>query len=111
MSSHRDIDLIYQNTSQVEAPDLEAGQKALKGYIDFIWRVVQNGKYDQPESLVNLPADVNFRNSLLQKVQDRKNSELKQIIVVGIGGSNLGTMALYRALRGRLGAFLLLLGL
>jgi len=106
MSSHRDIDLIYQNTSQVEAPDLEAGQKALKGYIDFIWRVVQNGKYDQPESLVNLPADVNFRNSLLQKVQDRKNSELKQIIVVGIGGSNLGTMALYRALRGRLGAFL-----
>ena len=106
MPSHRDIDLIYQNTAQVEAGDFDTGQQALKEYIDFVWKLVQNGKYEYPEAFISLPLDANFKNLLLQRIQDKKNKELKHIIVVGIGGSNLGTMALYRALRGRLGAFL-----
>src|SRR3989338_4057918 len=107
---HRDIDLIYQGTAQVEAPQLEAGQKALKEYVDFVWKLAQGDEkgydYDYFESLVNLPLDDNFKNTLLQKIQDKKNEELKYILVIGIGGSNLGTMALYRALRGRLDVFL-----
>ena len=107
---HRDIDLIYQNTAGVEAAQLESGHEALKDYVDFIWKLAQGDEdgfdYGYPESSVNLALDSNFRNSLLQKIQDKKNSELKYVVVVGIGGSNLGTMALYRALRGRLDVLL-----
>ena len=97
---HRDIDVIYQNTCGVEAPEFEAGGKALKEYVEFVWKLSQDVNYDYPESSINLSLDVNFKNSLLQKIQEKKNKELKYIVVVGIGGSNLGTMALYQALRG-----------
>lgn len=110
MANHRDIDLIYQNISGVEAPQLEAGQKALDEYIDFVWKLAQGDEngydYGYYESLVNLPLDNDFKNGLIQKIHERKNKELKYVMVVGIGGSNLGTMALYRALRGRLDVFL-----
>lgn len=104
---HRDIDLIYQQTSRVEAAELETGQKDLKEYVDFVWRIAQEPPvYDRPESHILLPLDETFKNYLLQKIKQRRNPELKYIVIVGIGGSNLGTMALYRALRGRLGVFL-----
>ena len=107
MSGHRDIDLIYQQTARVEAAELEAGQNDLKEYVDFVWKMVQEPPvYNHPESSILLPLDETFKNYLVQKVNQRKNPELKYIVVVGIGGSNLGTMALYRALRGRLGVFL-----
>ncbi len=101
---HRDIDLIYQNTSGVEDAQLEVGQKALSEYVDFIWKLAQgdqgNFDYGYSESSIILPLDGAFRNSLLAKIKEKKNKELKYIMVVGIGGSNLGTMALYQALRG-----------
>lgn len=103
---HKDIEIVYQSTAQVENKDFEAGQEALKEYVDFVWKIAQSPKYDYPESQVNLPLDDNFKNALLQKVEQKKNKELKHIIVIGIGGSYLGTMALYRSLRGRLGVFL-----
>lgn len=108
--SHRDIDLIYQSTAGVEADNLEAGQAALKEYVDFLWKLVQGDEsgfdYGYYESSVNLPVDKDYRDALLQKIKEKKNPELKHVMVVGIGGSNLGTMALYRALRGRLDVFL-----
>lgn len=104
MDGHRDIDLIYQNTAGVETSQLEEGQKALKDYVDFVWKLAQGDEkgfdYSYHESSVNLPLDPTFKNFLLEKIKEKKNPELKYIIVVGIGGSNLGTMALYQALRG-----------
>jgi glucose-6-phosphate isomerase len=104
MPEHRDIDLLYQNTSGVESPQLEAGQKALKDYVDLIWKLAQGDDtgfdYSYYESSVNLSLDEKFKAELLQKIKEKKNPELKFIIVIGIGGSNLGTMALYQALRG-----------
>src|SRR3989344_7547553 len=104
MANHRDIDLIYQNTCGVEMPEFEAGGKALKEYVDLIWKLAQGDEkgfdYKYYESSVNLPLDENFKSALLEKIREKKNPELKYIIVVGIGGSNLGTMALYQALRG-----------
>lgn len=106
MDNHRDIELIYQNTSGIGTAELDAGKEALKDYIKFMWDVARADDYSEPESCINLPLDDEFKNFLVKKIQERKNSELKHIIIIGIGGSNLGTMALYRALRGRLGAFI-----
>lgn len=106
MDNHRDIELIYQNTSGVGTAELDAGKEALKDYMKFLWDVARADDYDEPEASINLPLDDGFKDLLVKKIQERKNKELKHIIIVGIGGSNLGTMALYRALRGRLGSFL-----
>lgn len=106
MISHRDIELIYQNTSGVATAELEAGKEALKDYVKFLWDVARSDDYGEPESSFNLPLDDNFKDFLVKKIQEKRNKELKHIIVVGIGGSNMGTMALCRALEGRLGVFL-----
>ena len=106
MSDHNPIELVYQDTAQVESIDLALAEKELKEYIGFLNKIVESGRYDEPESSVNLSFDESFKKSLLDKIKEKRNKELKYVIVVGIGGSNLGTMALYRALRGRLDVFL-----
>ncbi|MDP3696809.1 MAG: hypothetical protein Q8R55_02130 [Candidatus Taylorbacteria bacterium] len=103
---HRDIELIYQNTSGVGTAEFEAGKEAMKDYIKFMWDVARADDYGEPESSMNLPLDDGFKDFLVKKIQEKRNKELKHIIVVGIGGSNMGTMALCRALEGRLGVFL-----
>ncbi len=102
----KDIDLIYQQTAMIEPKEIKAGQEALKDYVDFVFKVASEVNYDYNESSINLSQDDNFKNYVLAKVQQWKNPELKYIVVVGIGGSNIGTMAVYRALRGRLEVFM-----
>ena len=104
--SHKDIELVYQNTARVEDNELGAGKEKLRDYIDYIGKVSKSMDYETAESSINLSLDENSKKVLFDKIKERKNKELKYIIVVGIGGSNLGTMALYRALRGRLDVFL-----
>ena len=106
MSNHNPIELVYQDTSDIDAVALSAGEKELKEYISSINTVLEGGCYDDPESSINLSFDENFKKSLLERIKAEKNKGLKYVVVVGIGGSNLGTMALYRALRGRLDVFL-----
>lgn len=106
MDNHRDIELLYQNTSGIGTAELDAGKEALKDYLKFMWDVARTDDYSEPESCINLPLDDAFKDALVKKIEERKNPELKHIIVVGIGGSNMGTMALCRALEGRLGVFL-----
>lgn len=36
MDNHRDIELLYQNTSGVGTAELDAGREVLKDYIKFI---------------------------------------------------------------------------
>lgn len=102
----RDIDLIYQQTSLVETPEIEEGYESIKDYVDFVFKVVSEVNYDYPESSINLSLDDVLKQYLSQKIQEWKNEKLKYVVVVGIGGSNMGTMAIYRALRGRLDVFL-----
>ena len=104
--SHKDIELVYQNTAKVDEDELGSGKEKLREYIDYLGKVSKSMNYEVPESSINLSLDEKYKNALLQKIKDKKNKELKYVIVVGIGGSNLGTMSLYRALRGRLDVFL-----
>ncbi|MBI2065155.1 MAG: hypothetical protein HYT62_03835 [Candidatus Yanofskybacteria bacterium] len=106
MNDHMPIELVYQDTANIDAADLSSGEKDLKEYLGLMNKVVESGLYDEPESSINLSSDETFKKSLLTKIKEERNSGLKYVVVVGIGGSNLGTMALYRALRGRLDVFL-----
>src|SRR3989338_3513292 len=103
---HKDIELIYQNTAKVAEEEFGEGKEFLRNYIDSLIKVSKSTGYETPESSINLSLDENAKRLILDKIKNKKNRELKYVLVVGIGGSNLGTMALYRALRGRLDVFI-----
>lgn len=84
----------------INAKDLRAAAESLEGYIEHLINFAQSGEYNFPEGSINLPNDeviarnvVAFRDKLI-------DTSLKYVIVVGIGGSNLGAKAVYDALFG-----------
>jgi glucose-6-phosphate isomerase len=63
----------------------------------------KTGVYQSPEHAVRLPSDPSIMLDVLHQVEQSWNTQLAYVIVVGIGGSNLGAKAVYDALLG--GAF------
>ncbi len=56
--------------------------------------------YKNPEESLRLPFDTNILSDVTHLVQRLWNNQLRYIIVIGIGGSNLGAKAVYDALHG-----------
>jgi glucose-6-phosphate isomerase len=56
--------------------------------------------YDAPEASLVLPAEHAFFDQSTKLAQKYLTSPLKLVVVIGIGGSNLGTKAIYDALYG-----------
>lgn len=80
--------------------DSAAALGELESYTARLRSVRESGKYEEFESSINLPND----GALLERVKavagEKASEVLKYSIVVGIGGSNLGTKAVYDALFG-----------
>lgn len=72
----------------------------LKGYLSRLEDIHKSKNYTLPESSINLPFDDAAKEEVLRLAEKKKTSELKYILVIGIGGSNLGAKAIYDALRG-----------
>lgn len=91
---------LFKNTSLLLPDVINNTAKTLIPYIDTIQAVVDSKNYEAVESSINLPSD----EELLKKVKELKDkkvtSKLKYIIDIGIGGSNLGTKAIYDAFYG-----------
>ena len=91
---------LYKDTSLLLPDVIENTAKSLTPYIDQVTTVVDSKNYEAAESSINLPSD----DELFQKVKQLKDQKvtpaLKYIIDIGIGGSNLGTKAIYDALFG-----------
>lgn len=75
----------------------------LQAYQVHLREVRDRGDYSDRESSINLPSDTELKDRIKQLAQE-KGSGVRHIIVVGIGGSSLGTEALYQALGGRYSA-------
>lgn len=60
----------------------------------------KTGVYASPEHAARLPADPSVMLDVLHQVERSWNTQLAYVIVVGIGGSNLGAKAVYDALCG-----------
>lgn len=69
-------------------------------YTDRLKLVVESGAYDESESSLNLSKDTALLEQVQALASDKTTSSLKYNVVVGIGGSNLGTKAVYDALLG-----------
>lgn len=69
-------------------------------YLQFLQQVVDTQDYRTDESSINLPTDTNILDQVQQLATAKVSGSLRYIFVVGIGGSNLGTKAVYDALYG-----------
>lgn len=80
--------------------DSKEEKKTLDPYIDHCRKVIETKDYTSLESSLCLPSDTKNLAVVDNMVQQKKTPELKYIIVIGIGGSNLGAKAVYDALYG-----------
>ncbi len=75
--------------------------KTLLPYVEYVRSVSNKNIYDGKETSVSLPFDGVVHNEVLELVERKMTSSLKYVIVVGIGGSNLGSLAVYDAVYGK----------
>lgn len=85
------------NYSRVSIDEAVAG---LAEYTEHLRQVRASTHYDAPESSLRLADDDALLEAVRALVNDKVTDKLKYHIVVGIGGSNLGTKAVYDALLG-----------
>lgn len=81
--------------SETPSPLLEEYRKELAEI-----SVLRTGDYATPEHALRLPRDANMFAEAQRVAKRYYSSQLKYIILVGIGGQNLGAKAVYDALRG-----------
>lgn len=85
------------DSSLVTEEQINALSEPLLPYIDEMQQTADGGSYNANESSINLP----FDDQMLEKAKELKekkvSGKLKYIIDIGIGGSNLGTKAIYDA--------------
>lgn len=87
------------HTDHVSA-DTSAALQKLTTYTERLRQVHQSGTYDEAESSLNLAADEALLAQVKEVASQKVTPALRYNIVVGIGGSNLGTKAVYDALTG-----------
>jgi glucose-6-phosphate isomerase len=101
-----DIKLLYQDSLFLDGKEMFEQASVLEPYISSLRSVVEKGGYDAPECSLNLVSDPSHAEKAEALAAELGSEHLKYVIVVGIGGSNLGTSAVYEALRGRTDVFL-----
>lgn len=76
-------------------------EKKLSDYIKHLHDVVKDGNYNHDESSINCCTDSHAISEIVKLKNTIVTQDLQYIFVVGIGGSNLGTKAIYDALYGQ----------
>ncbi|MCA9380979.1 hypothetical protein KC678_01835 [Candidatus Dojkabacteria bacterium] len=74
----------------------------LDSYVDELSKIVESRDYSNPAASILLPSEEEFIEQSRGAFKKYFNPSLKYIFVIGIGGSNLGTQAIYYALRGNI---------
>jgi len=88
------------NNSGCSEQEYRTGTDQLQAYRKRLLSVIAAGGYVADEASLNLSDDAALRERVAHKIRDTHTDALKYIIVIGIGGSNLGTKAIYEALVG-----------
>lgn len=90
----------YKNTAHINKKDILATAKSLESYINHLRGVAGWNNYQFYESSINLPLDEALLTYVMRLKKTLVTPKLKYIIDIGIGGSNLGTKAIYDAIYG-----------
>ena len=90
----------YKESSGILPGELDEIIESLRKYRERLHMIADEAGYAAPESSINLPSDEGMHNEIEAVAAKFKTSTLKYIVHIGIGGSVLGTQAIYEALLG-----------
>ncbi len=93
------MELKYQTAKQEEKL-IQATIKKLAPYFQHLQKVSKEKKYDYPESSINLSINEALLKEVLKLKKEKITGRLEYILVIAIGGSNLGAKAVYDAIYG-----------
>ena len=88
------------DNSQIPSAQKKRYANRLVLYIKHLQEVVKSRKYLAAESSLILPGDSHGIKEIQRLAKAMSSRLLKYVIVIGIGGSNLGAKAIYDALYG-----------
>lgn len=96
------MNILLEHTDAVGIEDksMQLTSESLSYYLKALESAAEDRNYDTNEASVRLPFDAELREEVINMKNRFSNDQLKYVVVIGIGGSNLGTMAIYDALRG-----------
>lgn len=92
------MQFLYEKSCGVTDRKLQSLGEKLFPYIDHLNSCVKKGGYEFSESAINLPSDKKLLAEIIDLAQEKQNPGLKYVFLIGIGGSNLGSKALYEAM-------------
>ena len=72
-------------------------KKKGSAYLAEITKVIDSGDYSQHEAALYVAHDTRYQNAIQKALQPY--GDVRHVVLVGIGGSSLGTEAVYHALR------------
>jgi glucose-6-phosphate isomerase len=90
------MEFSYTNAG-VSADEINKTAEGLLPYLSELKTFAQDALYAHPESFLHLVHDEKYINEITALANQKGGAELKHIFLVGIGGSNLGTRAVYEA--------------
>jgi glucose-6-phosphate isomerase len=90
----------YKTTSLLNENDIIHTVEQLLPYVQHLQQVVKKQNYEDAESSINLPSDQQILEEVTILQNHFANTNIEYIVDIGIGGSNLGTKAVYDALYG-----------
>jgi glucose-6-phosphate isomerase len=93
------VEYKYKDTCLVDQRVLSETIISLDPYINHIKKVVESKNYSAPECSVILPFEASEIKNTQKIASGFDLSKVKYLVLVGIGGSNLGAQAVYEALR------------
>lgn len=91
---------LYKDTAQIDSKELNDQFSNLLPYISKLQNIANQKEYATHESSINLPFDETLLKQVMEMKDQMVSPKLKYIIDIGIGGSNLGTKAVYDAIYG-----------
>ena len=94
------MEFYYKNSCLIKEENILKTAEETRPYLEHLRTVAQISSYDFPESSINLPFDGDILRSVLNIKKEKVSDDLKLVIIIGIGGSKLGTKAVYDAIYG-----------
>lgn len=94
------ISFKFAETAGLEPSEIAQQATALNEYATYLRQIVVSRNMEAPEASINVPSDLGTINTVRTMVKSLRGDNLKVVIVVGIGGSDLGTKAIVNAVLG-----------
>ena len=89
----------FHETSHITERDAAKAEHELSGYLEELRLIAAGSSYERHESCLYLAHDEVVLTEVERLTCEKSSPKLREVMVVGIGGSNLGAWAVYDAVR------------